>query len=521
MPKFICVKGILFFSFWQSIVISIFVAAGLIRQLGPYTDEEHISIGLSDTLICFEMPIFAIAHMYAFSHTDYVDRSLMYAARMPMYFAMRDAFGFKDVIEDSKATLRGEGINYREFEPAEGFIHQGSGRERRIQAGLRYSKGGQKKYWLPMPADVTERDGTSSRAVHLAGVKEDDVDVYAPLLEDQAAAVVHNARDIRSAAEERTFAEREGFELSFGDLDDEDELLYEHSRNYLFGDYLYPCVDVSSEFARQKMWEEEERILHDERGAYFSPIRGAEGLLAAERHPVGYGAVNIHTPSISRHSSNSNSSGSGVAKGKGKVHYNDNRVAWRDDGRVIDKIDNVAPGLDDGLRLGWTRDVRRLDNPRQPQPPSPSSSASPYQRSRTLSSSAEGSSAGSPAKGMRAKKIATDAVDLVVENDKLAEEEMIHERQRGEPAVRGTGWRKAFTQGHFIPDQKVEEEGLEDVKGVEPTSEVAGNPETLRKDTVIEEGGLEIAQATTPPPHAQANLPGRDLFPPHEENPWG
>ncbi|EJD01357.1 DUF300-domain-containing protein, partial [Fomitiporia mediterranea MF3/22] len=247
MPKFLCIKGILFFSFWQAIFISILVSAGAIQKLGPYTDQEHISLGLTDTLICFEMPLFAIAHMYAFSHTDYIDRDLMYAARMPMYYAFRDAFGLKDVVEDAKTTLRGEGMDYREFEPAEGFIHQGSGRDRRIKAGLRYAQGGQKKYWLPMPADVTERDGTSSRARHV-GVQEDDEEVYAPLLEDQAADVVHEASNTRR---EKAMIEHRGFELPFGDPDPEEEMLYEQSRKYLFGDYMYPCIDASSEIARK------------------------------------------------------------------------------------------------------------------------------------------------------------------------------------------------------------------------------------------------------------------------------
>lgn len=32
MPKFLCVKGILFFSFWQALSISALVAAGIIRK---------------------------------------------------------------------------------------------------------------------------------------------------------------------------------------------------------------------------------------------------------------------------------------------------------------------------------------------------------------------------------------------------------------------------------------------------------------------------------------------------------
>ncbi|KIY50468.1 DUF300-domain-containing protein, partial [Fistulina hepatica ATCC 64428] len=207
VPKFLCVKGILFFSFWQSLGISILVAAEVIRKLGPYTDTQRISLGLTDTLICFEMPLFAIAHLYAFSYTDFVDPFKTYAARMPMWYAARDAFGFKDVVEDFKATLRGEGMDYREFEPSEGHIHQGVGRYNRIRAGLRYSKGGKKKYWLP-------RTGRQGELAH------------APLLADADGL----------------------YELAFPDIDNdpEDDQLYAYAKKYLFGDYNYPCVDVST-----------------------------------------------------------------------------------------------------------------------------------------------------------------------------------------------------------------------------------------------------------------------------------
>lgn len=41
MPKFLCVKGILFFSFWQAITISALVAAGVIKR-----SESSYSFGL-------------------------------------------------------------------------------------------------------------------------------------------------------------------------------------------------------------------------------------------------------------------------------------------------------------------------------------------------------------------------------------------------------------------------------------------------------------------------------------------
>lgn len=527
MPKFLCVKGILFFSFWQSFAISILVAAGAIRKLGPYTDSEHISLGLTDTMICLEMPLFAIAHMYAFSHTDYIDRKLMYAARMPMYYAFRDAFGLRDVIEDTKATLRGEGMDYRAFEPAEGFIHQGTGRERRIKAGLRYAKGGQQKYWLPMPAEVTERNGTTSRNI---GGDSDDEEVYAPLMADQADAVVHNARDLISPAQEKLQSEQKGFELPFGDVDEDDEQLYQQSRHLLFGDYHYPCIDASSEWARREMWDEEERVLRDERGAYFSPIRGAPGLLVGQKRVAAYGAMS-QAPNMSRHSSGGSSVAFGVpANGKGKGRDGRPRVdsasaprVYVDDYRggspIIDKADLNMPTPEGSVRLGWTKDSRRLDSPRLSH--SPALSVSPQLREgRSNSSSIDRQVPPSPvSRATQAKQLPADAVDLIVENEGAAEEENTRERRKGEPAVRGSGWRRAFTKGVFIPDSKVEDEGLQNVAEVEPTSEATDHRKSENTETVVEVADLDVARSSTPPPHARVTV-DRVVFPPNEENPW-
>jgi Organic solute transporter Ostalpha len=272
MPKFLCVKGILFFSFWQATGVSLLASVGVIKKLGPYTDKEHISLGLTDTLICLEMPFFAMAHLVAFSHRDYIDKKLLaYVGRMPMRYAFRDAFGFKDVFWDARATLNGRGMDYREFEPSEGHMHQGLGRERRIRAGLRYSRGGQRKYWLPQPTNP-------SRLEHSL---EDDIST--PLLtEDEE----HVVQDPSTTADEGLVAV--GFDLPFGDPDSDDEDLFASSRKYLFGDYNYPCIDASSELARAEMWEEEERILSNERSAWFSDYQGRRAYVTTT-----YGTISV------------------------------------------------------------------------------------------------------------------------------------------------------------------------------------------------------------------------------------
>ena len=194
-----------------------------------------------------------------------------------MRHAFQDSFGFKDVLEDATATLNGQGMDYREFEPSEGHMHQGLGRERRIRAGLRYSHGGRGKYWLPQSA-------ASSR-----WERSPEGGVSAPLLSGDAEDAI---QDPSSSVDESSVAV--GFDLPFGGYDSEDEELFASSRKYLFGDYNYPCIDASSEVARAKMWEEEERILNNERSAWFSDHHRHHGHSAMA--VTGYGAVGVSQP---------------------------------------------------------------------------------------------------------------------------------------------------------------------------------------------------------------------------------
>ncbi|GLB40871.1 putative organic solute transporter Ostalpha [Lyophyllum shimeji] len=546
VPKFLCVKGILFFSFWQSTGISSLVAMGAITRLGPYTDAEHISLGLTDTMICLEMPFFAFAHMYAFSDKDYVDPHRSYVARMPMYYAFRDAFGIRDVIEDSKATLRGEGMDYREYEPAEGLMHQGAGRDRRIRAGLRYSKGGQRKYWLPQRAEATQASGRLERGVDrairkVAGQDQGYDPSHAPLFARDVEDTVHLAPDLQDSDDDPDLWDSAmsevGYELPFGDLDDADEALFEHSKKYLFGDYNYPVIDISSETARGTMWQEEERVLRNERGAWFSPLRGARGQAALQQRSgpawQGYGSVATSDPG-SRGRATESYDGSGDRSP-----------------RIIDHEQGRTPASEPAdLKLGWTN-VRGKSTPsaskshshspqihsrpvRRSEPPSAPSSAEggtkaasrlhvPPIRSRNTSKPRGASTSRSPV-------VQPDAVDLVVEDDDAALEDQSRERRKGEPAIRGPGLRRVYKRG-FVIDSEDGEKTDGEHEGREPDEEErreAGyeSPEetrTQRGDLHEDSDGHQatldpegiVARAGTPPLHARITFTEYD-----EDNPW-
>lgn len=109
LPKFLSVKAVVFFSFWQGIVLSIAIQLGLIRDIPGYTAHDQAS-GLHDVLICVEMAIASIVHYYVFSYKEYGDLSLprsQATARHPLLRNLADVADFRDVLSDAKERLAG------------------------------------------------------------------------------------------------------------------------------------------------------------------------------------------------------------------------------------------------------------------------------------------------------------------------------------------------------------------------------------------------------------------------------
>ncbi|KYQ91305.1 transmembrane protein [Tieghemostelium lacteum] len=69
--KFLIIKGILFFIFWQSVFIHIFIWFDLMPSAERYSSAQ-IGYFVNDFLVCFEMFLASIAQAIAFTHYDYL-----------------------------------------------------------------------------------------------------------------------------------------------------------------------------------------------------------------------------------------------------------------------------------------------------------------------------------------------------------------------------------------------------------------------------------------------------------------
>lgn len=75
LPKFLCIKAVIFFSFFQQVAITFLVYFGYIKDIFGGDPEEnepkYLSIKLQNFLICIEMFLAAFAHKYSFPHEPF------------------------------------------------------------------------------------------------------------------------------------------------------------------------------------------------------------------------------------------------------------------------------------------------------------------------------------------------------------------------------------------------------------------------------------------------------------------
>lgn len=67
----LAIKLVIFLSFWQTIILSFLTSSGAIQSSAKIGIPD-IKVGIPSLLLCIEMPIFAIFHLWSFSYRPYV-----------------------------------------------------------------------------------------------------------------------------------------------------------------------------------------------------------------------------------------------------------------------------------------------------------------------------------------------------------------------------------------------------------------------------------------------------------------
>ncbi|EEQ38623.1 hypothetical protein CLUG_02749 [Clavispora lusitaniae ATCC 42720] len=157
--KFLCVKLIIFASYWQGVLLAVLNFAGFLP--GNSSEDENgapnIGVSIQNALLCCELIAFAFGHWMSFSYKPFTI-SRMPSGRLRLYYAFKDMIGIKDLVIDFRLTFYGDYYkDYKQFDSVDAMIAHPTSKSRmsRINQGLRYQPNGKQKHWLPSPTIPT------------------------------------------------------------------------------------------------------------------------------------------------------------------------------------------------------------------------------------------------------------------------------------------------------------------------------------------------------------------------------
>lgn len=161
--KFLCVKLIIFASYWQGIIIHVLNLSKKTNN-GTEFDQGYV---YQNGLLCVEMVGFAILHLVAFPWSVYATKNMPLSARLDYLHSLKDCFGCRDLKWDFAYTLMGPTYyNYRNFEPtAESSLIARAdphSRMRRLQQGFRFENQGESRHWVDYGSIPSENNSSEA-----------------------------------------------------------------------------------------------------------------------------------------------------------------------------------------------------------------------------------------------------------------------------------------------------------------------------------------------------------------------
>lgn len=157
--KFLCIKLIIFASYWQGMGLAI------LRYFGYFSS---LSFVIQNSLLCFELIGFLIGHWHAFSYHDFTIKHLGLSLRMTFIKAVKDVFGCQDLIHDFRTAFQqgSKMYNFRQFQSVEEQVSQfdSTTRLKKLNQGLRYYREGDKvtSYWINESVDDSDAESVFS-----------------------------------------------------------------------------------------------------------------------------------------------------------------------------------------------------------------------------------------------------------------------------------------------------------------------------------------------------------------------
>lgn len=88
-PKFLCIKGVVFATFWQSVGIQFMSSMGLV--------DERTAVQIQNLLICIEMLLASLAHFYIFPYQEW---QIGYQKQRETGIRLRDTLAISDFVKD-------------------------------------------------------------------------------------------------------------------------------------------------------------------------------------------------------------------------------------------------------------------------------------------------------------------------------------------------------------------------------------------------------------------------------------
>jgi len=151
-PKFLCVKIIVFASYWQGIFVGTLNYFGAFHDALLEENSESLNTGIviQNALLCLEMVFFSWLHWTSFPYSDFNSKSLPDSARVVTWTAFKDCINISDLIYDLKiTTMYGDSYNFRKFDSVNdlGVYKKSRAFNKKIYQGLRVSHDGS-KHWV-------------------------------------------------------------------------------------------------------------------------------------------------------------------------------------------------------------------------------------------------------------------------------------------------------------------------------------------------------------------------------------